>query len=65
MMSGELKPCPFCGGAPVLDGKSESCRVRCLDCGTEGHPVFFDSDQDEYIKFEQEAMAAWNRRTQL
>ena len=33
-MTDELKPCPFCGAIPILDGEGEPpiVRVRCLKC---------------------------------
>ncbi len=59
-----LDPCPFCGSAPVEDGKSESLRIRCWECGVQG-PVFdFDADSDESIeKATEEAIAHWNHRS--
>jgi len=60
----DLKPCPFCGGSPVLDGKSDDVRVRCEDgCGALGQIFYFDGEDDEAI--EQAVTAArdaWNRR---
>lgn len=63
-MSTELEPCPFCGSdAAVLDGKSDSCRVRCESCGTEGRPSFFNSDNYAEIEIaEEEARYGWNQR---
>ncbi len=62
-MSAELKPCPFCGGAAVLDGKSDYCRVRCETCCTEGSTASFDSENaDDIERAEAEAITAWNRR---
>jgi hypothetical protein len=63
-MTEELKPCPFCGSdSAVLDGKSDSCRVRCESCGVEGRPSFFNSDeQDEIDIAEEEARYGWNTR---
>lgn len=64
-MSEELMPCPFCGeDAAILDGKSDSCRVRCESCGTEGRPSFFNGDsQDEIDIAEEEARYGWNTRS--
>jgi len=62
----ELLPCPFCGGAPVLDGKSDDCRVRCESCGVEGSVHYFDSDDYAQIEAaEAAAVSAWNTRAAL
>lgn len=57
-MSGELKPCPFCGNAPTLicvveatDRFEREAMVRCDHCAI--------AIADEY---RSEAIAAWNRR---
>lgn len=63
-MQSELKPCPFCGGAPIVRetvehyqcadaANSFSCRfmVCCDECGIE--------QSEEY---RDDAIAAWNRR---
>jgi Lar family restriction alleviation protein len=52
----ELKPCPFCGGTPILelfnDGFFDYARIRCCR-------VMFDWCGDETG---EQAIAAWNRR---
>jgi Lar family restriction alleviation protein len=52
----ELKPCPFCGGTPILelfnDGFFDYVRIRCCR-------VMFDWCGDETG---EQAIAAWNRR---
>jgi Lar family restriction alleviation protein len=50
----ELKPCPFCGGTAVVDGKSDDLRVRCEGCDSD--------DQDDIDQAERDAIAQWNRR---
>ncbi len=58
-----LKPCPFCGGEAVVDGKSDDVRVRCTGCNTLGRSIGFDPDDDADIEdAERDAVAAWNRR---
>lgn len=59
-----LDPCPFCGGEAVLDGRSDSVRPRCLQCGTQGSPRFFREEDDDAVmaQAELEAALAWNRR---
>ena len=53
-MSGELKPCPFCGSS---DLENESINaVKCQDCGG---GVLLDWHTE---MTEAEAIAAWNRR---
>ena len=56
-----LLPCPFCGGAPVLEPdpwRGESVRVACanVECGV--------APRSEYLllRFVDELRAAWNRR---
>lgn len=59
-MSG-LKPCPFCGGEPLIkttniQTKAVSANfytVACLDCNAE---IYL------YFKTLDEAIEAWNRR---
>ena len=60
----ELKLCPFCGGTPVLDGKSDDVLVRCESgCQARGPAFYFDGeDDDEIAKAESDARAAWNAR---
>lgn len=58
-----IDPCPFCGGAAVLDGKSDDCRVRCEPCGALGAIFDFGPDDDDAIdQAERDAVSAWNRR---
>ena len=56
-MNDELKPCPFCGGLARIEAVhhrySDTFNVCCEECGAE--IVMFE---------EQEAVGAWNRRTQ-
>ena len=63
----ELKPCPFCGGDAVLDGRSDDVRVRCeVGCQAEGPTFYFHSeDYDAIEKAESDARDAWNRRAAL
>lgn len=52
-MGSELKPCPFCAGAPQLDavrGVTETWWVECLDCSSGGPS----------LPSEREAVRAWN-----
>ena len=52
-MTPELKPCPFCGGAPALENEAARKYVYCSVCEADGA---WDGD-------EQTAIDAWNRRT--
>lgn len=60
-MNGELKPCPFCGGAAVVKAiewdSADACWwVECSRCG--GHT-------DEYLaETAEHATEAWNRRAE-
>lgn len=56
----KLKPCPFCGGEPVLQehvfhGYRSTFGVVCLDCCCETRQ-FYDTAR--------EAAEAWNRRAE-
>lgn len=53
-MSDELKPCPFCGGkAEIISGVGFFC-VSCSSCC--GETNLYNTEQD--------AIIAWNKRTQ-
>lgn len=54
-MSGELKPCPFCGGDAEIQELGNRWLVVCIDgeeCGVQGHVAAVDAY----------AVEAWNRR---
>ncbi len=55
----KLKPCPFCGGEGcvqehVFKGLTNTYGVVCLDCCAEIR---------QFYRTEEEAIKAWNRRT--
>ena len=55
-----LKPCPFCGGVPVLQehvfhGYTSTFGIVCLDCCCETRQFYYT---------EKEAAEAWNRRAE-
>ena len=59
----ELKPCPFCGGEAILEGKSDHCLVRCENCFAKGEWVSFSWRPDEdYSEYENKAIEQWNTR---
>lgn len=72
-MSVELKPCPFCGSAAILDDRSFSrdgvlqyheYQVVCSSCGARvyyGQTSNCYKSQPEAIK---EAIEWWNRRAE-
>lgn len=64
VMGFELKFCPFCDGDPVLDGRSDSVRVRCLQCGAHGEVIHIEDPEDAAScdEAERKAVEAWNRR---
>lgn len=58
-MMSELKPCPFCGGEGCLQehifvGYTNTYGVVCLDCCAETR---------QFFRTREEAIEAWNRRT--
>jgi Lar family restriction alleviation protein len=55
----ELKPCPFCGGKAGWMYQKPIGWVMCKKCGASSATF---SDNYEEADFQQEAIAAWNRR---
>lgn len=54
-MNCELKPCPFCGGTPIVSGCDDTLwSVICKKCAA----------SIDYNETKQEAIEAWNRRVQ-
>lgn len=56
----KLKPCPFCGGEACIQehvfiGYTSTYGVVCLDCCAEIRQFFYTTE---------EAIEAWNRRTE-
>jgi hypothetical protein len=54
-----LKPCPFCGGAPITDDWYGHFRVYCLSCLN----GFQQTRSAHCSPAEDAARAAWNLRT--
>ena len=51
----ELKPCPFCGGKPIIDDCGDHRYfVRCTKCSI---------NQDKLFAQKCDAVRVWNRRT--
>jgi len=62
-VSGQLKPCPFCGGKARIDiGKNafEDAEVSCDCCGTQGPNCDDGFGREDNQRL---AIAAWNTRT--
>lgn len=54
-MSDKLKPCPFCGGTPIVSGCDDTLwSVICKKCAA----------SIDYNETKQEAIEAWNRRVE-
>ena len=54
-MSDKLKPCPFCGGTPIVSGCDDTLwSVICKKCAA----------SIDYNETKQEAIEEWNRRVQ-
>ena len=55
----KLKPCPFCGGKPLMAGsfttRYEIWSIHCTECGARLSRDTEDDTQGDVIK-------AWNRR---
>ena len=57
----ELKPCPFCGGkVKRVIGIMGLNFFKCPKCG-----AVINFDNDYYNTHQNEAIEAWNRRTEL
>ena len=60
----ELKPCPFCGGKPILDREV----ISCFDCGAMMPIDIYVSGGERiggfpsYEEARQEMIEDWNRR---
>jgi hypothetical protein len=74
-ISGELLPCPFCGGEghlwPVImpfDADCDTITVQCSQCDAIGANVLVDQgvhDQSDLPGLEAEAITAWNTRVAI
>lgn len=54
-MNDKLKPCPFCGGTPIVSGCDDTLwSVICKKCAA----------SIDYNETKQEAIDAWNSRVQ-
>lgn len=54
-MSDKLKPCPFCGGTPIVSGCDDTLwSVICKKCAA----------SIDYNETKQDAIIAWNSRVQ-
>ena len=62
-MREELEPCPFCGGEAELmhiHAFSEQSYIICLKCGARTREFRISTERSS----DQEAIEAWNRRTE-
>lgn len=64
-----MKPCPFCGSVDLVEGADKDPEllnktyhqkrwIECLDCGTRGPYVYWDS----FNGCDNFAEAEWNKR---
>ena len=58
-MSGELKPCPFCGAKAVMNYK-QALNTWIVECSNSSCPASYMIGMD--YDTEAEAIEAWNRR---
>ena len=64
----KLKPCPFCGNAPVAEFELNNiAQIRCPDCGTRRGVYIRDLEtgrcsRDKLDDAFDAASRAWNRR---
>jgi hypothetical protein len=69
-MSTDLKPCPFCAGAAILEDERLIFVVRCTGCGAcvlgkRAPEPEEDLPDGHWEPFRQSAIDCWNRRTAL
>lgn len=58
-MNIEIKPCPFCGGKPVVYGNSKACCVVCRECNAN---IVCSCGRDMYPETKAKAIERWNSR---
>ena len=66
-LADSLKPCPFCGGTPLLLMSGHGAEIQCSECGA---ITVFSKERLEYCsglgesseEHERKTMRAWNRR---
>jgi len=56
-MNEDLKPCPFCGGEAFMWRTNHRVFIQCSNYNVNSHLV------EVRAETEQEAVEAWNRRT--
>ena len=56
-----LKPCPFCGGEPVL-AVDKGVRVMCRNCRAQTENGIYCNDAASICSAAWHAIDAWNRR---
>ena len=62
-MSERLKPCPFCGGTAKVQRSYGFYKVYCTECKATNLKLVVGGTCLDSYKTRQEAIEAWNRRT--
>ena len=62
-----LKPCPFCGGEPILKTDTRYPRTKCepkkaFEVVCQNHECIIGFVDERYFLSEKQAVEAWNRR---
>lgn len=59
-MNEELKPCPFCGGKPIIEHWTSDGKMYMVKCNNPDCPVPAESYSKGHNMIE--VIAEWNRR---
>lgn len=64
---GELLPCPFCGGVPMLESTYIGFDYRCMTDDCRGESYWAGGDEGDILTYgtKYQARKAWNTRAPI